>query len=135
MAERSKAATVQVRTILTDIQRATNAAVLATEQGTKGAQEGARLVEMAGQAIVQLDETIRDSAGAAQQIVASVGQVTQGMDQIAVAMTSINQGTTSNATGTRQLQKAAENINDLSHSLVALVSRYNPNGRSGHNGA
>ncbi|MDB5059758.1 MAG: mcp40H-21, partial [Chloroflexi bacterium] len=36
LAEQSKLATSQVRTILSDIQRATNAAVMATEQGTKG---------------------------------------------------------------------------------------------------
>jgi len=65
LAEKSKAATVQVRTMLTDIQRATNAAVLATEQGTRGADEGARLVEQAGITIRQLDETIRHSAEAA----------------------------------------------------------------------
>ena len=48
LAEQSKAATAQVRTILSDIQRATNAAVLATEQGTKGVDPGAELVEQAG---------------------------------------------------------------------------------------
>ena len=42
LAEQSKAATAQVRTILSDIQRATNAAVMATEQGTKGAPRPAR---------------------------------------------------------------------------------------------
>jgi len=124
LAERSKTATVQVRTILTDIQRATNAAVLATEQGTKGAEEGARLVEQAGSAIRQLDETIRHSAEAAQQIVASVGQQGAGMDQIAAAMTSINQATTETAAGTRQLQKSAENMNDLAQRLTNLLGRY-----------
>ena len=130
LAERSKAATVQVRTILTEIQRATNAAVLATEQGTKRAEEGSKLVEQAGRAIAQLDETIRESAGAAQQIVASTGQVGTGMDQIAAAMTSINQATTETAAGTKQLHKAAENVNELSNRLVDLVGRYRLNGQS-----
>jgi methyl-accepting chemotaxis protein len=130
LAERSKAATVQVRTILTEIQRATNAAVLATEQGTKRAEEGSKLVEQAGQAIAQLDETVRESAGAAQQIVASTGQVGTGMDQIAAAMTNINQATTETAAGTKQLQKVAENVNELSHRLVDVVGRYRRNGQS-----
>ncbi|MHB8619627.1 MAG: methyl-accepting chemotaxis protein [Chloroflexota bacterium] len=130
LAERSKGATIQVRTILTEIQRATNAAVLATEQGTKRAEEGSKLVEQAGRAIAQLDETIRESAGAAQQIVASTGQVGTGMDQIAAAMTSINQATTETAAGTKQLHRAAENVNELSHRLVDLVGRYRLNGQS-----
>jgi len=40
LAERSKAATVQVREILSEIQRATNAAVMVTEEGTKGVEQG-----------------------------------------------------------------------------------------------
>src|SRR6266851_203528 len=124
LAEKSKAATVQVRTMLTDIQRATNAAVLATEQGTRGADEGARLVEQAGITIRQLDETIRHSAEAAQQIAASVGQQGAGMDQIAVAMASINQSTLETDAGTRQLQKAAESMNVLAQRLSGLLGRY-----------
>jgi methyl-accepting chemotaxis protein len=124
LAERSKAATVQVRTLLTDIQRATNAAVLATEQGTRGADEGARLVEQAGITIRQLDETIRHSAEAAQQIAASVGQQGAGMDQIAVAMASINHSTLETDAGTRQLQKAAESLNVLALRLSGLLGRY-----------
>src|SRR6266851_5539035 len=124
LAERSKAATVQVRTLLTDIQRATNAAVLATEQGTRGADEGSRLVEQAGITIRQLDETIRHSAEAAQQIAASVGQQGAGMDQIAVAMASINQSTLETDAGTRQLQKAAESMNVLAQRLSGLLGRY-----------
>ena len=48
LAEQSKAATAQVRTILGDIQRATNATVLSTEQGTRGVDDGIRLVEKNG---------------------------------------------------------------------------------------
>jgi methyl-accepting chemotaxis protein len=128
LAERSKAATVQVRTILTEIQRATNAAVLATEQGTKGADEGARLVDQAGQTIRQLDRTIQQSAEAAQMIVASVGQVSIGMDQIAAAMNSINQSTNETTAGTRQLQRSAESVNEVVQRLNDRVGRYRLDG-------
>src|SRR6266568_8052185 len=94
LAEKSKAATVQVRTMLTDIQRATNAAVLATELGTKGVAAGTAQVEQAGLTIRQLADTIRESSESARQIVAAVGQHGAGMEQIAAAMTSINQATT-----------------------------------------
>ena len=135
LAERSKTATVQVRTILTEIQRAANAAVLATEQGAKGAEQGARLVSAAGDSIRQLAAAIRESADAAQQIVASAGQQGAGMDQIATAIANINQATTETAAGTRQLQKAAENINDLAHRLSGLVDRYKLDGAATTTGA
>src|SRR5690242_21417123 len=52
LADQSKQATAQVRTILGDIQKATNAAVLATEQGSKAVEAGVRQS-------TQTDEAIR----------------------------------------------------------------------------
>jgi methyl-accepting chemotaxis protein len=130
LAERSKAATVQVRTILGEIQRATNAAVLATEQGTKGVTAGSAQVEQAGLTIRKLANTIRESSEAAQQIVASVGQHGAGMEQIAAAMVSINQATTATAGGARQLQAAATGLNDLAQRLASAVGESRPNGRA-----
>jgi methyl-accepting chemotaxis protein len=131
LAERSKAATVQVRTLLTNIQRATNAAAMATEQGTKGAEESVRVVERAGSAISRLDEAIRHAADAAQQIQASAGQQGMGMDQIATAMVNINQATHETAAGTRQLQKTAEDVNEVVATMSRLIGRHGRNGRNG----
>src|SRR5690606_40430256 len=49
LAEQSKNATVRVRQILGEIQRATSAAVMATEQGNRQVEEGARQVREAGE--------------------------------------------------------------------------------------
>jgi methyl-accepting chemotaxis protein len=130
LAERSKAATVQVRTILGEIQRATNAAVLATELGTKGVAAGTAQVEQAGLTIRQLADTIRESSESARQIVAAVGQHGAGMEQIAAAMTSINQATTGTAGGARQLQDAAGSLNDMAQRLASVAGTYRPNGRA-----
>ena len=42
LAEQSKQATIQVRSILNDIQKATNAAVMVTEQGSKAVEAGVK---------------------------------------------------------------------------------------------
>ena len=52
LAERSKTATVQVQAILTEIQRATNNAVLVTEEGNKGVEVGSKLTAQTGQVTV-----------------------------------------------------------------------------------
>jgi methyl-accepting chemotaxis protein len=65
LAEQSKAATTQVRTLLGDIQRATQVAVLATEQGTAGAERGGDLVAQAGQTIDELAHVIEETARSA----------------------------------------------------------------------
>src|SRR5205823_2563408 len=68
LADQSKEATKQVRTILRDIQKATAAAVLATEEGTKSVEAGVAQSAQAGESIVALVERIDEAAQAATQI-------------------------------------------------------------------
>jgi methyl-accepting chemotaxis protein len=89
LAEQSRQATAQVRAILSDIQRATNATVMATEEGTKGVDEGVRLAARARETIGQLSAVIQESAQAAMQMTAGGRQQASGMEQIAVAMQNI----------------------------------------------
>jgi methyl-accepting chemotaxis protein len=124
LAEQSKQATAKVRAILSDIQKATNAAVLATEQGTRGADAGLGLAQRAGGVISQLGDAIQQAAQSAQQIAASVHQQSVGMDQIAQAMREISQGTTQFVAGARQSQSAAEGLNVLARQLQTSTERY-----------
>ncbi|MCI0395702.1 MAG: methyl-accepting chemotaxis protein [Chloroflexi bacterium] len=127
LAEQSKQATAQVKAILNEIQRATNAAVMATEEGTKGVESGAQRTSQTGETIRQLAGSIGDSARAAQQIVASAQQQTTGMEQIALAMQNINQATIQNLSSTRQAEKAAQDLATLAKQMEALVARYKLN--------
>jgi methyl-accepting chemotaxis protein len=124
LAEQSRQATAQVKTILSDIQKATNATVMATEEGTKGVEEGARLAERAGEAIEQLAGVIEESAQAAAQMVAGGRQQATGVEQVAVAMQSINQATVQSLASTHQAEKAAQDLNGLAHSLAEIVEQY-----------
>jgi len=124
LAEQSKAATSGVRSLLGEIQKATNAAVMVTEEGIKGVDGGAKMVDRAGGAIQALSEAIRRSAQAAEQIAASVQQQTVGMEQIAQAMVEINQATAQALAGSRQTQQAAENISILSTRMTKLAESY-----------
>jgi methyl-accepting chemotaxis protein len=127
LAEQSKQATAQVKAILNEIQRATNAAVMATEEGTKGVDSGVQLTGQAGHTIQQLAESITHSASAAQQIVASAQQQTTGMEQIALAMQNINQATMQNLASTRQAERAAQDLSAVAKQMESLVDRYKLN--------
>ena len=124
LAEQSKQATTQVRTILNDIQKAMSTAVMATEQGSKAVDAGVKQSEEAGQAIRMLTESIAESAQAATQIAASSQQQLVGMDQVAVAMENIKQASEQNVAGTRQAETAAQNLRDLGQTLKQLVEQY-----------
>jgi len=124
LAEQSKQATGQVRTILEDIQRATNTTVMATEDGTKKADAGVQLAARARVAIEQLASVIDESAQAAMQMVAGGRQQTSGIEQIALAMQNINQATTQSLSSNRQAERAAQDLNELARSLTNTVEQY-----------
>jgi methyl-accepting chemotaxis protein len=124
LAELSRQGTGQVRAILSDIQRATNEAVLATEQGIKVVERGRGRAQRAGEVIGQLGDTVRDTAQAAQQIAASAHEQQVAVDQIAVAMREINQATSQFVTGASDSRSAAEGLNGLARELQLLTERY-----------
>ena len=124
LAEQSKQATHQIKTILGDIQKAMSAAVLSTEQGTKAVESGAKQSLEAGESIKVLAESIAEASQAAYQIAASSQQQFVGMDQVTMAMESIKAASSQNVAGTRQTESAAQNLHDLGQKLKELVSRF-----------
>ena len=121
LAGEAKESTVQVRKLLSDIQRATSAAVMATEQGTKQTVAAVRQVKQAGTVIAQLASVVDEAAQSAAQIVGSAGQQALGMDQIRQAIANIHDATQQSLTATRQSETAAQNLNELGTRLVDLV--------------
>jgi methyl-accepting chemotaxis protein len=121
LAEQSKQATIQVRAILSDIQRATHTAVMATEQGTKAVESAVKQSSSSGEAIRGLTDSIAEAAQAATQIAASSQQQLVGMDQVALAMANIKLASTQNVAATRQAEQAARNLNELGHRLRSLI--------------
>jgi methyl-accepting chemotaxis protein len=124
LAERSSQATAQVKAILSDIQRATNATGMATEEGKKGVDAGVQLVGQMGETIDRLARVIGESTQSAAQMVAGGQQQTTGMEQIAVAMGNINQVTTQSLASTRQAERSAQELSDLARSLAEIVEQY-----------
>ena len=110
--------------ILGDIQRATNLAVLATEQGTRDVQAGSEMVSRTAQTISELEKVVAQSAHAAQQIVAGVEQQTIGLDQIAIGISDINQAAQQSSVGAAESQKAAQDLNELAAQLKATTVKY-----------
>ncbi|MEJ5308311.1 MAG: methyl-accepting chemotaxis protein [Anaerolineae bacterium] len=127
LAEQSRQATAQVKTILSEIQKATNATVMATEEGTKGVDEGVQLAAQAQAAINQMYQVISESAQAATQVLAGARQQVAGVEQVAMAMQNINQATVQSLASTRQAERAAQDLNTLAAALMQTVRQYRIN--------
>jgi methyl-accepting chemotaxis protein len=124
LAEQSKQATVQVRTILNDIQKATASAVMTTEQVSKAVDASVTQAVESGDSIARLTESVSEASNALMQIVASSQQQLVGMDQIALAMENIRQAAQQNAAGTKQVEQSAHGLNELGQKLKEMVARY-----------
>jgi methyl-accepting chemotaxis protein len=124
LSEQSKQATEQIKGILLEIQKATNSAVMATEEGIKGVDKGVRLAADAQQAIEQLSCAIAEAAQVAMQLTAGGRQQVVGMEQISLAIGSIHQATLQSLSSTRQAEKAAQDLNEMAGSLLDNVGQY-----------
>ncbi|MBI2805976.1 MAG: CHASE3 domain-containing protein [Planctomycetes bacterium] len=123
LADQSKKATSQVRQILGEIQKATNTAVLSTEEVTRGVASAIKVGTQAGDTIKALADTLAEVARATTQIVASISQQATGMSQVHQAMRNIDQVAKQNTVATRQAAQAATNLNQLGNQLTSLVGK------------
>jgi len=124
LAEQSKQSTGRVRTILNDIQKATGAAVMATEQGTKTVETGVKQSIQSGESIKVMANSISETAQAAIQIAASSQQQMIGMEQISNAMESIKQASSQNLVGIKQMETTAHDLAELGRKLKESSERY-----------
>jgi methyl-accepting chemotaxis protein len=123
LAEQSKKATAQVRQILGEIQKATNSAVLSTEEVTKGLASAIKVGVHAGQTIKTLADTLADVSRSAMQIIASISQQATGMTEINQAMKNIDEVAKQNAVAACQASRAAENLNQLGIRLGTFIGK------------
>jgi methyl-accepting chemotaxis protein len=124
LAEQSKQATKQVRGILNDIQKATGAAVMATERGSHAVDQGMKESIKAGESIQALSTSFTESAQSAGQIAASTQEQLTGMDQVATAMENIKEASQQNVTSMKQLEIAAQTLKEIGHKFTESVGRY-----------
>jgi len=124
LAEQSKESTTKVTSILSDIQKATSAAVMATERGGKAVETGVNLSAQAGDAIRTLASNVKESSQAALQIASSSQEQLVGMDQLVEAMENIKEGSNQNAEGSRQLESAVQGLQSLASKLNSLTKKF-----------
>jgi methyl-accepting chemotaxis protein len=124
LADQAKESTVQVRTILGDIQKRINSSVMLTEEAVKRAETGKQQADVSEQAIRRMAETTQESVQAFQQIIGATNQQQIGFEQVTQGMQDIGQAASQSAAGTVQLEKAVASLNAQSHRLREAVGKY-----------
>jgi methyl-accepting chemotaxis protein len=124
LAEQSEQSTIQVQKILEEIRRATEKAVIVTEEGTKGVDKGTGLVEQMGGIVTSLADTIYETMIASQQIEAAVRQESLGIEQITAGMNEINQVTASFVATVKQSTESINQLDKLAKNIKECVDFY-----------
>lgn len=124
LAQQSKQATANIRTILTDIQRGVTSTVVSTERGTKTVADAVRLTSDAREAIEVLTRTSADSSQEALEIATSIQDQVAGMDQISIAIEKIRDAAQKNLDTTRKAEKTAEDLHELGVRLKKITEQY-----------
>jgi methyl-accepting chemotaxis protein len=124
LADQSKTATVQVKTILGDIQKEINTSVMLTEEAVKRVDVGKHQADVAASAIRNMAANIDQSVQAFQQIVAGTNQQQIGFENVMQALKDMTRASEQAATSTRQTEKAAASLTDIGKQLRDATERY-----------
>ncbi|MCS7466819.1 methyl-accepting chemotaxis protein [Stieleria sp. ICT_E10.1] len=122
LAQQARQSTGQIREILSEIQHATNHAVLATEQGTQSVGDASGVVVKAEQTIEALVTMVGEASRVAARIVTASSQQATSMNQITESMNQIDRTTRQAMAATHQTAHSAEDLNQLGSRLAELLA-------------
>ncbi|MBI5542281.1 MAG: methyl-accepting chemotaxis protein [Deltaproteobacteria bacterium] len=124
LADQSRKATHTVKALLGHMAKAISETQQKIEEGNQGANAGAQVASAAGEAIGHLAEAIAASSRAATEIAASTRQQSEGVDQIWKSTERLNAASQETASGTRLIEKAAEDLARLAAQMGEVVAWY-----------
>jgi len=124
LADRSKDATVQVRSILGQIQKGINSSVMLTEEAVRRVESGKQQSDAAARTIRELTDSVDQSIQAFQQIVAGTNQQQIGFEQVALAIRSIGEASQQTASSVRQLEGSSAHLTTLGKELRTAMESY-----------
>jgi hypothetical protein len=121
LADESRKSIARINTLVEDIQKSTNSAVMVAEEGAKTVDHGAAIAEETSLAFDKLAKSIKTNFESTQQTMLNVQQQTEAVKQIAVAMESINAGARESAAGVSQTKAGVERLKQMAMRLQEIV--------------
>jgi twitching motility protein PilJ len=124
LAERSGEATKQIGALVKTIQGDTHDAVAAMEKSTLGVVEGAKLSDMAGQSLREIERVSNELAALINSISTSTQVQTDMASEVASVMDDILEITVQTTEGTRLTANSIKQLNDLATGLRGSVAGF-----------
>jgi CHASE3 domain sensor protein len=121
LADRVGGSTKDIRALIDEIRSAVNTTVMATEQGTKAVDAGARQVGEVAVAFTQIVSMVDTTTEAAREIELSTKQQTTAVEQVNVAMLNVAQAAKETESTSGQTLQTASQLATLSKDLTRLI--------------
>ena len=129
LADQSTKSVSRINDLVTDIQQATNSAVMVTDQGTKVVEHGMSLAEGTTQVFKNLVSSINRGAESVQQISLNAKQQASAINQIVEAIELLDTGAKEAAQGLRQTNTDLQTLNRVVVDLQDMVGVNNDHRR------
>jgi methyl-accepting chemotaxis protein len=121
LADQSKKSAERANALVAEIQKATNSAVMVTEEGSRTTEEVGILTAKTLEAFGSISSTANSVAVGAQQVLLNSRQQAAALGQVTEAMKSLAAGSTQMAAGTEQTKKGVQKLNSVALGLQAMV--------------
>jgi methyl-accepting chemotaxis protein len=121
LSEQARTAVGQIREVLTHIHRAMEQTVNATAQEAETVEVGAAMTQQAREAIDRLSESLSESTGTVQKILAAIDHQSGGIEGLVKSINSVGQASLQSQAGLRLAQNVARELSTLSNELTTLA--------------
>ena len=121
LADQSKKSAERTNALVVEIQKATNSAVMVTEEGSRTAEEVAGIIDRTIAAFGSISTTADGVAVSAQQVLLNSRQQASALGQVTEAMQSLSAGSAQMAAGTEQTKTGVQKLNSVAQDLQAMV--------------
>ncbi len=124
LAERTTKATKEIATMIRQIQKDTEGAVVSMNEGTAEVEKGKVLADKAGHALKQIISGAEEVVDISTRVAAASEEQSSAAEQISRNIESISSVTNQSATGVQQIARAAEDLNRMTVNLQELIAQF-----------
>lgn len=121
LADESKKSAERIGDLVTDIQNAINATVMATDEGTKTVDEGVRIAQETSDAFSGVASAVNNVVLNNQQISLNIKQQAIAIQQVVDAMNALNIAAKETTGGISQIRVGTQRLNEAAQNLQAIV--------------
>lgn len=121
LADRVGGSSREIRSLVTEIRTASNAAAMATEEGAKASEAGTRQFGEVTASFDHISSLVESTTEAAREIELNTRQQSTAVEQVNVAMLNVSQSATEVESSSRQTVQIATELANLSRDLSRIV--------------